>query len=264
MGQGFKLVSSPDIKGLGIDFVNSSSATLLNHVPEPTNAALRPLAGFAVTIRNSGSRTPLALVLRYSLERADGGDPVVQQYLLENLDRTKGIERLQPGRQHVMWPLSSVGGQADLRDSIIRMNGDTANLEREAREQAILFTAVPSIQATIDSVVLEDGRFVGPDVGGNFERLRAWVSSERDLLAALATRLKAGGPAKATQEWLQQIAASRPTGSLLRPNFDHYRFRQSGFASALARLIDAQGPEEVLRLVEATNKATARLTSIYR
>ena len=178
-----------------------------------------PAAPFAVVVRNLGTRSIVALVVRYELT-------VNGRTLTHTRSRNWISPNFKPGDSETFGP--SAGGQY-AQDPL-------------------------AITAALDAVVFENGELAGPDESGALDRMRqqraSWDALIRDIEAlqnldnaALAARLR-------------ELSAQQPTESFARMQrrrwLDTLNARdasqgRSAVASVLKDLAEAPAPPQVFR-----------------
>ena len=143
-------------------------APLLTRVTREQIAAAIP---FSVIVKNQADRAIAMLGMRFDML----GPRAKPQSVVHYADSLRNPEKadLRPGTAR--W----VCAEHSYTSLVLRGEGETGRRERLTLDT---LRQMLSIQASIDSVVFDDGRFTGPDTQKAFERLNEERAAEISLL----------------------------------------------------------------------------------
>jgi hypothetical protein len=179
------------VEGVKIEGPNAEGfhAQFIAHIAHfKPGSGLDLLEPYYVRISNNSARAIVRFIVR-SERPNKSGQPVAGTLIS---DHPLG-DRLMPGTTEL---LSGIGG---------------------ANPSAPYLAAAPYLRASIDAVVFENGEFVGPDAGGNFEKIKAHEEKITSLLVdlnslglgskdAVLSRLD---PLLKSQSFLDQVVAKQ-------------------------------------------------------
>lgn len=195
-------VTPPDLPGLellgpGSVGYEAGLAAILGSPLPPQLAAYLP---YAVVLKNGSNQALVAYHIRWAI------DP------RPNQPRTGGAETgvlattgtslyLQPGQLVVAIPMRILN-QAPSAALLADLEQHPGSLARWSKAKNIV--------VSLDSVILQSGQFIGPDVGGNFNQDAASFSSWRTVYNMVEDQLTNGVPFADIVPALEQIASQQP------------------------------------------------------
>lgn len=119
-----------------------------------------------------------------------------------------------------------------------------------------IFESFRGMIASIDSVIFADGRFEGPDVSREFDRITATIQAQRELAAELRA-ITSTGDEKKLRQHLDSIAAHKdfahPAGPVDR------RDVRSHEASQLLSLLSRKGILQVAQALQSNDENLGRI-----
>jgi hypothetical protein len=159
---------------------------------------LGPYVPLTVVLQNNSSQGLVAYQVRWALNGTDRGIGI------GNL-ANKGGGSLEPGEAVVVLPtfvLAKPPTGQQQAGMLRQQGGPLASLQR-----------APSIEISLDSVILASGQFLGPDLRKSFARDAAYFTAWRPVNAEVRSRLAAGESFDTIAATLAQIENQTIQGS---------------------------------------------------
>lgn len=147
-------------------------------VTQASRRQLEPILPYSVILVNTRSSPLIAVLVRTELGdtfgRSTAGTMMLSTMTLDNL--------LPPGATMLMTPIT--GLNIVLRDSpqLSLAEADSGDLAEVVAARSAVYGTKATIRITLDSVVLDTGVVIGPDVAHNMGRMNSWIQAERALL----------------------------------------------------------------------------------
>jgi hypothetical protein len=234
----------------GLSVVDANSPSFLAEVnrllsPEAISKAQLFLP-FSLVLKNNTERYiwGFTVIYRFPDRISASGKPWQFQYSHSARvpDRTR---MLAPGGSFFIAPVSDFVAATDAAGHRIRQPFMDEGLDRVIQ----VFVSQhlnDHIEATVDSVIFEDGLMLGPDTIGTLDKVNSRVRASLDLTESLASRRGAQ-----LRSELQLLSGP----GLNADAVDEYSQYTRDTASALLKLLDTRGENPVLESIERIRTA---------
>lgn len=208
-------VSLKDLPDIGIRLIgsndNSFESLLSTKLQGETRAAAETLSPFTFFIKNEADRAIIGYSIKWEMMGPDGvPHSHVKNYLASDvlvgrpLDGLHGV--IQPGsiRLISLAPIEEING-ARQGGGLRAERANAFPLAEQVEQLSARTAAFNVITISIDSVLLDDGTFAGPDTCEEFAKINARLNARRDLLRQLENDSRGNSPSRAFDR-LREIA----------------------------------------------------------
>lgn len=259
---------------------NDELSKWLNGKDEKYKKHVESLKPFSVFVKNTNDRDVIGYKVKWEIVGADG-----EVFSYNNLyfepESLMGVEKPRNGR----------GGGKAIRKKSFRLvtsvplpyeqdgeagsgmvggldadqpqgSGDIAPLVGRLNKQ---LEEATSVTVSIDGAMFDDGTFVGPDTGGYFGQLRAYVNSKNDLLRMMLHSMRRNEPVGNLFSKIEGIAASRVNlSSADAKPADYYNFYRKQHAEEImnSRQLIGDDLKAVRHALEPLRKRWAKLHKV--
>ena len=243
-------LNDPQYNDMMSDFLGDNPPELIK-IAAPT----------AVFLINGSDRALVAYDLIYDFRAADGKvssneySPVFVPALMDlpqsRLTKDQALVIL-PGRARLISPLL---GSAGVGKGQAPPSFGDENVEKHQKE--VIMSAIKSTLAwtssvtiTLDGAFFEDGSFVGPNASGFFERTRAIIDAQRDMLewfiGAVHKRERKGESRDMVFSELEAMVEKLPRPTSQGSSTDFYNNEKIEVAQEMLRMKDRIGAAKVI------------------
>jgi hypothetical protein len=216
-------------------------------------AALNELLARSVIVHNSGNQDIRGITVRFDAVNAQG----------RRVARTETFEALDskaeaPFKRSSFLLISMHRLFTHL--ALSRRLDEAASVLLNDKDNADTFRSFKDIVASVDSVILNDGTFAGPDVAGTFADLSARTSLERELISELRTVIESKNAGHVRTYLVTK--ATQPKESMIGKI--HSANVQQNHAAQLLAAFEAGGIDPVRTQLEQLNLRLARAVEVKK
>jgi len=245
-----------DLSNIGISIITQSdpsfSTLLSTSLDGETKTAAQTLSNVSFFIKNDTDQPIIGYAIKWEMTAPDGKPHThVKNYLASDVlvgrpvTGLVGVINSHSVRFVSLAPIEEINRAREAGGSLAaRANAfPLAEQVERLRDRTSKFT---EITISMDSVLLADGTFWGPDTFGEFDKIQARLDARRDLLRQFETSVQSNSPSSAFER-LREIANTPriKRNSLTTPN-DIYKFQQQTSASELLGMREQFGESETI------------------
>ncbi len=217
----------------------SASSPFLSKVSSPISSYLMP---FSIVIINSAQVGIVGYTFRWIFTHPDGSQTTPQSTFIQihQLFNNEGGPQFKdpgrgssipPGGSRLISPLMTLDGVSVAAPSLSGLS-DFYMKMRDCTQLTVI----------LDAILFQDGLFAGPDVSGSFDKFRAAVDGEQDLLSEVVASLESGVPAETiVSNTLTPAAQGRTTHGPLATYAEWYTFFRGNTATQLLAAWQVKG-----------------------
>jgi hypothetical protein len=267
-------VHKKDLPEHGLRIVGPSDpsydALLSARLKGETNEVINQLKPFSFFVENRSERTVVAYAVQWCFTKLDGTNECSIKSLVNPKALMDGDDipeemieqsgRIRPNSVS-FFSLISPDGSGLFRvharpDEVEQfkkgVQPDRMTLLRRYGDELAKYS---DVMLSIDGAFFDDGTFVGPDTTGFFDKTKAEIDAQYDLLSEIARRLSSG---KSGGDILNELAdASQRPGVRINSKSsaaDYYDFHKKRLANELSRSRSVVGDEKALAMALSSIK----------